>query len=205
MSAHPGMTEAARLQIRRQCRVLLRQRDDVGAHLTRIHASLQLPGVEPVQGALADLFGTFGADATALKTAALQLAASRLGDRLAARFAACVTSASLPPVSPLATRWSLLVCPSADVSTRARRCSADDSRALAAQFLQGEGAQVEGVQVPGAESAQDRESAFLHHCLTCHDKLAFMLVRRQLLQRNARLPARWAQAERTLLNEGVSL
>ena len=188
--------DAARLQVRRHARVLAQRPDDVAAHLARIHASLGLEGVEPVQGALADMFGLLGADASALKAAGLHLAAPRLGERLARRFEAWVSAPALPRVSPLATRWSQAVSPSADVSTRARRCGADDSRAIAAQFLQ-----TEAVWLPGAEEAQGVTDAFLHHCLTCHDKLAFMLARRGMLRRHGSLPDAWRHAEHELLDE----
>lgn len=41
----------------------------------------------------------------------------------------------MPAINPLATRWSVLAQPSADISTRARRCSVDDSRRLAEQAV----------------------------------------------------------------------
>ena len=183
---------AARTEVRRQTRALARRRGDLAIHLARVHAAMQLDGVEPVQGALADLFASFGADGAALKRAALQLAAPRLGERTARRFEAWVAAQRLPRITPLATRWSLLAHPSADMSTRSRRCSADDSRAIAAQAL-------------SACETQDlaAQELFLHHCLTCQDRLAFMLVRRELLKRQASLPAGWKDVEIELLREGT--
>ena len=205
MPQQPALAHAARLEVRRQARTLARHPQDVGAHLARIDASLRLEGVEPVQGALADLFGTLGAEASGLKAAALQLAAPRLGERLARRFEVLVAAAPLTRVSPLATRWSVAVTPSADVSTRARRCSADDSRAMAAQFL---GIDAERrlapVSAAMAADAEDAQAAFFHHCVTCRDKLAFMLARREWLRRDGALPAAWRAAEQDLLNERSS-
>ena len=37
------------------------------------------------------------------------------------------------------------------------------------------------------------QSLFLHHCLTCRDRLAFMLARRELLKTEPRLPEAWAE------------
>lgn len=175
---------SARSEVRRQTRLLARRRDDVGAHLARVHASLQLDGIEPVQGALADLFASFGADSAALKAAALQLAAPRLGSRVARRFEPWVGAGLLPRITPLATRWSLIVSASADTPARSRRCSADDSRRLAAQFL----ADFEAQDAPA-------QAEFLHHCLTCEDRLAFMIARRELLRRQDSLPPGWSEAQ----------
>lgn len=202
MPQQPSPAHAARLEVRRLARTLARSPQDVGAHLARIDASLRLEGVEPVQGALADLFGTLGANASGLKAAALQLAAPRLGERLTRRFDALVQAAPLARVSALATRWSVALTPSADVSTRARRCSVDDSRAMAAQFLAIDAEQrLAPLPADMAVGAEDAQAAFLHHCLTCRDKLAFMLVRRAWLRRQDTLPAAWRAAEQELLNE----
>ena len=178
----------ARVEVRRHMRTLARHPEDLAAHLARVHAALQLNGVEPVQGALADLFGSLGPSAAALKAAALQMAAPRLGPRLVGRFNVWVAAPALPRVTSLATRWSFLTSPSADVAIRVRRCSADDSRSMAAQAL-----------VAYEQQNLPEQAQFLHHCLTCEDRLAFMLVRRELLKHQACLPADWAAVEAQLL------
>jgi hypothetical protein len=183
---------SVRRDVRRHARLLASRSDDVGVHLARIHASLQLDGVEPVQGALADLFGSFGSDSAALKAAALHLAAPRLGSRLAHRFQLWVAAQALPRITPLATRWSLLVSASADTPTRSRRCGADDSRRLAAQFVAAFQAQEANAQ-----------AQFLHHCLTCQDRLAFMIARREILKRQDHLPDGWADVQSELEGEGT--
>ena len=177
----------ARLAVRRYARQLLHNPTSVPAHLARLNAALELPGTEPVQGALADLFVSFDATDASLKRMALQLVVERLPAHTARWFEAQVAQARLAQVSPLATRWSVLARPSADISTRARRCSPDDSRALAAQVVRAVGEQDVPVQ-----------QAFLHHCVTCHDNLAFMLARRALLQRGASLPTGWEIVSRQL-------
>lgn len=184
---------SARQEVRRYARTLVGRRDDVAAHLARVHASLQLDGIEPVQGALADLFGSFGKDSAALKAAALQLATPRLGRRMARRFEPWVAGQTLPRITPLATRWSLIVSASADTPTRSRRCSADDSRRLAAQFLA-------AFETPQADAQQ---AEFLHHCLTCQDRLAFMIARRELLKRCDHLSDEWEEAQIELQGEGA--
>jgi mono/diheme cytochrome c family protein len=99
---------------------------------------------------------------------------------VAAWFDSQILAPALPRVSPLATRWSVLAMPSADISTRARRCSADDSRSLAKIAVQAV-----------ADSDQQAQQIFLHHCLTCHDNLAFMLARREILKLAKQLPPGW--------------
>ena len=170
----------ARLAVRRCARLLMRNPVDVSAHFSRLRAALELPGSEPAQGALADFFVSFGEPDAALKRKALALTRARLADHVVRWFDAQVSQAPLPRITPLATRWSVLARPSADVSTRARRCSGDDSRALAQQV------------VKAVENADPQaQQAFLHHCVTCHDNLAFMLARRALLSQGASLPPDW--------------
>lgn len=172
----------ARLEMRRCSLQLKREASNVNAHLSRLHVALELPGSEPVQGALADVFVAFDQSQSVLKQAALALARHRLAEHVAGWFASQVNAATLARISPLATRWSVLATPSADISTRARRCSGDDSRLLATQVL-----------AAIAQQDQEAEQAFLHHCVTCHDNLAFMLARRALLRRGKELTADWAR------------
>ena len=72
MSDVQASAAPARLALRQHARQLLRQPDDVSAHWGRINAALQLPGSEPVQGALADLFLSFDAEGESLKRSALE-------------------------------------------------------------------------------------------------------------------------------------
>ena len=172
---------AARQAVRQQARLLLRNPTDVNSHMARLRAALELGGAELVQGALADLFSCFGVRHEQLKRTALQLVRGRLSAHAARWFEAQAAQAALPAINPLATRWSVLAHPCADISTRARRCSVDDSRLLAEQAA---------LAVAGGN--QPAQNEFLHHCVTCHDNLAFMLARRTLLKSGAALPDDWA-------------
>lgn len=180
MPVVPDLARAARLSVRRHARRLMRDPSDVSAHVARLHAALELPGSEPAQGALADIFVSFGQREEALKHTALQMVRDRLAVHAERWFEALAGQPRLPRTTPLATRWSVQARQSADVSTRARRCSVDDSRALAAQVLKS----VEDADVGATQ-------AFLHHCVTCRDNLAFMLARRALLRTNKTLPPDW--------------
>lgn len=171
----------ARQAVRQQARQLLRHPNDADAHMAHLHAALDLAGAEPVQGALADLFCCFGAQDEAFKRQALQLVRTRLSAHVARWFETQAAQIALPAINPLATRWSVLAHPSADISTRARRCSVDDSRLLAAQAVE------------AFERADlTAQNEFLHHCVKCHDNLAFMLARRALLKTAISLPKDWS-------------
>jgi hypothetical protein len=172
--------DAQRRVFRAHTRRLLQTRHDPAVHLARIEAALEVAGAEPVQGALADLFCAFGPAHAVTKQTILDKSMARLPAHVGNWFASQVHAPALPVVSPLATRWSVLAVVSADISTRARRCSADDSRLLAAQVVDAVG-----------RSDLQAQQLFLHHCLTCHDNLAFMLARRQLLKRDGELPPAW--------------
>ena len=150
------------------------------SHWTRLLAALELPGAEPVQGALAEIFFALDASHAGFKRQALQRASPRLPGHIARWFDAQLLPDRLPRITALATRWSVLARPSADISTRARRCSPDDSRSLAQQVV-----------LAFARDDGQAQQEFLHHCITCHDKLAFMLARQALLRTTAKLPPHW--------------
>lgn len=169
-----------RQNLRTQTRAVLGAPGQLARHLARLDAALALDGAEPAQGALADLFHVASADAAPMKRAALQLAGARLAPHLRDAFAQRVAAGALPRVTPLATRWSVLAVPSADVSTRSRRVSADDSRALAA-----------GVAQAVRDADMAAQEAFLHHCVTCQDALAFMLASRAARREGITLAPAW--------------
>lgn len=183
MSVHTTPSDElklARLEMRRTARRIVQNHQDVSAHLARLHAALALPGAEPAQGVLADLFMAFGTTQSVMKRGALELARARLATHVVRWFESQVMSPALAPITALATRWSVLATASADISTRARRCSVDDSRLLAAQAM-----------ADMAANRQEALQAFLHHCITCHDNLAFMLARRAMLAQSPELPEDW--------------
>ncbi len=176
---------AARRAFRARTGAVVRAPQDPGAHLARIHAALQLGDVEPVQGALADLFVALPRDETAMRQAALQLAAARLHPYMADAFARNAGHA-LAAITPLATRWSVFAHPSSDVPARIRRASPDHSRRMAA-------AVVDALLDGDPMQAPKIESDFLDHCISCQDKLAFMLATRDLRRHEIALGDRWSR------------
>ena len=183
----PRAERQAHLALRTHARRLLLSPQDAGAHMARLHAALQMPDSEPVQGALADLYVSLPRSESALRVAALQMAESRLNPHVAEAFARNSQGYPLPAITPLATRWSVLAHPSADVPARVRRASPDHSRRLAREVVQ---ALCEGEPAVAARV----ESAFLDHCINCQDKLAFMLATRELRREELALDDRWSRA-----------
>lgn len=177
----------ARRQLRAHGRAVRRAPHDVSMHLARLQLALQLPGSEPVQGVLADLFSVPVDNGATLRKAALQLAVERLDPYSVDAFTRHAGGhAPLPAITPLATRWSVLVQPSADVPARVRRGGRDDSRRLADEVVQAlyDGELVEAARI---------EAEFLGHCVSCQDKLAFMLAMRGARKAGIEVDERWAR------------
>lgn len=179
---------AASLNARRQFRTrtcaVLRAPQDASAHLARLQTALQLGDVEPLQGALADLFVALPKEETAIRQAALALAAPRLPPYVAEAFDRNAHGHALTQVTTLATRWSVFAQPSASVPARIRRASPDHSRRLAARVVE---ALLDGEPLQAARIERD----FLDHCVSCQDKLAFMLASRDLRRHQIAVGDRW--------------
>jgi hypothetical protein len=99
----------------------------------------------------------------------------------------------LPVCNPFATRWSVLSLASLDVPVRALRSSPDDSRLLAAAALR-------AWRLGDAAEQQ----AFLTHCRTCADTLAFMLARREILRCGHALPDDWRATQDALQQHALT-
>lgn len=179
-ATNPLSAASARIRLRAHARRVLAHPGDAQAHLGRVQAALLLDGTEAVQGALADMFTQLDAQQADAKRLAFQSCAERLSPRAHAAFEQLLPLGPLARINPLSTRWSLLSIPTADIPARARRCSLDDSRRLAQ------------LGIEAFETADaDGQEAFLDHCITCHDKMAFMLARRAVIKHSGRLPAHW--------------
>lgn len=188
---------AGRAAFRTHTRAVLRAPHGAPQHLARLQSALQLPGAEPVQGALADLFVAAPAGDPALRRNALQLVQSRLNPYVADSFSRHAGGAArLPAINPMATRWSVLAQPSAGVPARVRRAGSDDSRRLAANVVDA----LHGGEVMEASRI---EAAFLGHCVSCQDKLAFMLAMRDLRRAGISVDARWTRVAEWLQQRDV--
>ena len=92
--------DTARHAFRAAARAVARDTGNTTHHLARLAAALQLPGAEPVQGALADLFRGVGPEGVAVRRAALQMAAPRLAEHIRRSFSNRVAAQVLPAVTP---------------------------------------------------------------------------------------------------------
>lgn len=178
------------LSVRRTLRArtieVMRSPNDSNAHLARLHAAIQMDDMEPLQGVIADIFVALpGEDITTRKTA-LQLIETRLPIYLTQCFSHHLKGNALPTVTALATRWSVFAQPSSNVPARMRRASPDHSRRMARSV-------VDALQASDPSLSPKIESDFLDHCMSCQDKLAFMLARKDLRRREIALGDRWVQ------------
>lgn len=185
-STVPNDPLAARATFRERTGAVARSPDDAALHLARLHAALQLPGAEPVQGALADLFAAAPLTDPDLRRNALQMAEARLNPHVAQAFIRHTQGHALPRITALATRWSVWALPSAEVPARVRRASPDDSHRMARQVVE---ALYDGEPTDAARIEQD----FLDHCISCQDKLAFMLATRDLRRAEIVVDERWTR------------
>ncbi|MDS9994194.1 hypothetical protein PNQ69_15625 [Xanthomonas sp. A2111] len=187
----PPARDPARLVMRTHARALLRDPRDAAAHLARLHAALQLHDNEPTQGVLADLFVALPRHDIALRKLALQMAATHLPPHVAEAFQRHSQGHALLPINALATRWSVLARPSADVPARVRRASPDHSRRMVREVVD---ALCDGAPIAAARC----EREFLDYCISCQDKLAFMLATRELRRHALALGDRWDSTARWL-------
>lgn len=185
------------MQMRYLARRVLAQPKQTLNHRKRLEAAIELAGDEPLQGCLVDLFHAIvPSSASPLFEQACAMASQQLPPHIAQVFAQQFALGEvMEAVHPLATRWSVLVQPSAAVPARLRRASSDESRILAQRVL--------AALAQGGDTAQEVEQEFLSHCLACHDRLAFMLARREWLKTHPELTAQW-QAVALQLEQDVS-
>lgn len=188
--------QQARLRLRHMARRVLAQPGQTINHRKRLEAATHVAGDEPLQGCLVDLFSAIApSSAVPLFELACDLARKHLPPHIAQVFEWQFAQGEvLAPVHVLATRWSVLVQPSAAVPARLRRASSDESRLLAQRVL--------AALQEGGESAQTLEQEFLAHCLACHDRLAFMLARREWLRTHPELTAQWQAVAQALEQDG---
>jgi hypothetical protein len=177
------LIRAARERFRAAGRAVLRDPGLWSAHLARLSAAAEMPGAEPVQGALADLFLGCRHAPHQAKRAALESVRRRLGTHAARRFEDCVNTEAFAACNRLATRFSVLAEVSLDVPRRTLRCSGDDSRRLATRAV-----------AAWRQGDADAQQGFLDHCVVCGDTLAFLLARRVLLREALNLPPPWKHA-----------
>lgn len=195
----PSDSWRARRHFRRCSRQLQQQPHDANAHIARLQASFDIPGTEPVQGALADAFFSLSEQLPQLLASetfahAIGRLPRNVGNAFTQLGASPAEGVQRPRLGLLATRWSLFLSASAELPARARRASSDEARRMAQDLVQ--------ALQQGGEGAQELQVSFLAHCAACHDKLAFMLARREVLKTGifTHLPPAWQEVADKLEN-----
>lgn len=158
-----------RKQFRYYTRLVKLHPADSHYHQKRLWLSAKLSQSEMVQGALADYF--FGcwyelaqSGKAMLDEARAHLPAHRV--QLFERYMG--TGQYLPPISVLATRFSVLVLPSMNVASHHLYINKEDALALSKKV----GEQL--LQSTNAEEKKHLQDEYLRHCLACHDRMGFM-------------------------------
>ncbi|THU00999.1 hypothetical protein E9531_09420 [Lampropedia puyangensis] len=188
----------ARQRLRQLSRRVMAQPRHTTTHRKRLEAAMGIAGDEPLQGCLVDLFHAIEPrHATPLFEQACDMASAQLQPHVAQAFLQQFAQGdAIESIHVLATRWSVLVQPSAAVPARMRRASGDESRRLAQRVL--------AALQEGGQTAELVEQEFLAHCLACHDRLAFMLARREWLRNHPELNPQWQAVALKLEQEAMS-
>lgn len=161
-------------------RQLLRQTMNTDLHTSRIMMALDLDEREPLQGALADMFYGCWYDVPYFGARMLAQVEHKLNPKVLADFTECLGGKHyVTAVTPLATRWSVLVSPSMRAFDHQLRISADDSRKVADSVI----SNLIDIYKEEEEDDEERdmmiaevENEFFNHCIATDDRLAFSLV-----------------------------
>ena len=144
----------------------------VDYHKQRIIIASEFKESEPLQGALADYFFAGWYNVIDASEEWFAQALQKLPREVRGAFLTCLTRQSfVQDVSDLATRWSVLISPSMDVSGHKLMVSRDDAFFVSANF---------GSSLIDARESGDwdvltsLEQEFFAHCLACQDRMAFI-------------------------------
>lgn len=204
------------LHYRLNSRRILSQPSNIDLHTSRIVTALELDEVEPLQGALTDMFYGCWYDVPFFGQRILQQVEHKLNAKTLAGFQRCVDSVDyMFSISELATRWSVLVMPSMHAYQHQLRISIDDSRAVAHQTIAilldlleelEEGADEDEIQA----EIKAVEQEFFTHCVTCDDRMAFFIVWWELAKKKWAFHEGWRVCrqrfeKQPLINEQMQL
>lgn len=127
---------------------------------------------EPLQGALADYFFACWYDVAFDGQAVLEELSSRLPPHISQAFSSYIGQGlHMPAISPLATRFSVLVSPSMNVPKHKLYVSKDDAQRVAGEVT---------ARLLAAKANDDTatiqavQTEYLQHCLACQDRMGFM-------------------------------
>lgn len=143
-------------------------------HQKRIKIAKLLTQTEPLQGAMADYFFACWYDMRFEGKRLMEDMADILPKHILDGFLGYIgTGDYLPKITPLATRFSVLVSPSMNVPKYKLYVGKDDAKQLSLQVSQS--------LIDAKKSGQDAlieeiQAQYFRHCLACQDKIGFMLT-----------------------------
>lgn len=186
---------AVRERYRRASRRVLNAPTTTSYHRERIRIALNFFETEPLQGALADYFFGCWYDMPFSGQAILEEVKERLPAPIYQAFFKCTHKKDyIWSISPLATRWSVLVTPSLDVPSHKLRTSSDTAWYVSDNVV----ATLLKARNENNPTLSQTEDDFLEHCVACTDRMAFMMVWFRLNKENWLFDERWLNCRKTL-------
>ncbi|WP_227429754.1 hypothetical protein [Psychrobacter sp. I-STPA6b] len=183
-------------QFRYYSRRVLQQPSDISAHHHRINIAHSLAVSEPLQGALADMFYGCWYEMPFIGDRVLDKAKSRLRPSIYQAFEQYILRHDyISQVTPLATRWSVLVSPSLNVASHSLLTSSDDARLVANDIVE---QLLSSKEEQRYDVIEEIEADFLAHCIACNDLIAFTIVWFRLGKTGWKFDSRWRQCREHL-------
>lgn len=143
-------------------------------HKKRLESAMAFEQSEPLQGALADYFCACWYDVAREGATLLELFAGKLPAHIKESFLAYVNQGYfLPTISPLATRYSVLISPSMNVPAHRLYINKEDAQKIAHDVVV---ALTEARIVGDSELIAQIQQDYLAHCLVCQDRMGFMMT-----------------------------
>ncbi|WP_230660660.1 hypothetical protein [Psychrobacter sp. I-STPA10] len=190
-------------QFRSYSRRVVQHPNEVSFHQQRIEFAKTLMINEPLQGALADMFYGCWHEIPFIGGQVLKKVEDRLQPNVYKAFEQCILKFDyMQKVSPLATRWSVLVSPSLNVSSHNLLTSSDNARQLANEVVE---LLLFNKQQKKQQRITEIESDFFAHCLACHDVMAFTIAWFKLGKRNWLFDKRWQECQQDLQHQPKQL
>lgn len=186
---------SVREQYRRMSRRIINTPTIANYHKERIRIAISFFESEPLQGALADYFYGCWYDIPYNGQQLLDEAKERLPVPIYQAFLNCIHKKDyIWAISPLATRWSVLVTPSLDVPTHKLRTSSDTAWYVADNII----TTLLNAKADNNPTLSQMEQDFLDHCIACADRMAFMVVWFRLNKENWVFDERWVHCRKLL-------
>lgn len=143
-------------------------------HKKRLEVAMAFVESEPLQGALADYFYAGWYDIAREGATLLDLFGDKLPAHIVQDFLAYVNQGQyLPSISPLATRFSVLVSPSLNVPAHRLYVSKEEAQKISNDVV-AKLTDTSLLETP--ELLSQIQKDYLAHCQVCQDRMGFMMT-----------------------------